>query len=159
MLKYSSNHTVVASAIEYITARLLNEEGDRFVLHELFKGASIFHPHVAKKLKKDEAMQLLEKLRHYPALDRPGEANIVNKLKKGWPAYKAKCKVSLSKFDYSVNDASILTWHYRNFLRIDEEYKSDSKAKSSCRYCGARKGKCSWVKYLDVYWEAAQLLR
>ena len=66
--------------------------------------------------------------------------------------------MTLSKFDYSVNDASILTWHYRNFLRIDEEYKSDFKPKSLCRYCGAKKGKCSCAKCLKVYWEAAQLL-
>mmetsp|Transcript_24322 Transcript_24322/g.57806 ORF Transcript_24322/g.57806 Transcript_24322/m.57806 type:complete len:112 (-) Transcript_24322:52-387(-) len=64
----------------------------------------------------------------------------------------------VSSFDYSKNNSAILTWHYRNFLPLDKQFSNDSKRGRSCRYCGARNGKCNCVKNLKAYWEAAQLL-
>ena len=132
-------------------SRLVDPNGDRFELHELFKGASVLNPSNAKKLSREEAMDLLEKLRVYPALNKSGDDNIVNKLKKGFHAYKQKCMLVSSKFDYSSNHSAILTWQYRNFLHLDSEWKNDSKRGRSCRYCSATGGKCKCSSNLEAY--------
>ena len=111
-----------------------------------------------KKLSHAEAMDLLEKLRVYPALNKSGDDNIVNKLKKGFHAYKQKCMFVTSKFHFSNNHSAILTWHYRNFLRLDSEWKNDSKRGRFCRYCSTTCGNYKCSSNLKAYWEAAQLL-
>ena len=84
------------------------EGGDGFIATELFEGASIFNPAVAKHLSRNQAMAKLEKLRHHPALNLEGEDNIVDKLKHGWSIYRQKVAVAHSKFEYNKDHSAIL---------------------------------------------------
>ncbi len=93
--------------------RLFVEGGDRFIATELFVGACIFNPAVAKHLSRNQAMTKLEKLRHLPALNLEGEDNIVDKLKHRWSTYRQKVAVTHSKFEYNK---AILSWHYQQYL-------------------------------------------
>lgn len=121
-------------------------------------GASVFNPAVAKKLSRDEAMSKLEKLCHFPALNREGNANIVDKLKQGWNTYRQKVLMVYSKFEYNKDHSAILSWHYQQFLNLDDELAEDSRRNKSCRYCGCRTNQCNCNIHLRYYWEAAQLL-
>mmetsp|Transcript_6356 Transcript_6356/g.9286 ORF Transcript_6356/g.9286 Transcript_6356/m.9286 type:complete len:182 (-) Transcript_6356:66-611(-) len=134
------------------------ETGDRFTAVELFEGASVFNPAIARGLTREEAMSKLEKLRHLPALNKEGDANIVNKLKKGWNAYRQKVLNVYSKFDYKKDHSAILTWHYRQYLHLDDELAEDSRRRNSCRYCSCSSNQCQCNSNLHAYWEAAQLL-
>ena len=61
--------------------------GDRFDVFQLFEGASLMDPIVAKNTSHEDAIMMLEKLRTYPALNKSGEKNIVDGLKRGYRAY------------------------------------------------------------------------
>ena len=150
--------SIVAPSINYFNTRLSGPSGDRFQSAELFHGASLFDPSVAKGLTHDEAMEMLEKLRYYPALDQEGDRNIVDKLKKGWSAYHRNASGALSQFKYDDDSSAILSWHYQLSLRLDKELLHDRKRGNSCRYCGSRSRKCNCIHNLRSYWEAAQLL-
>lgn len=107
-------------------------------------------------------MQKLEKLRAYFVLNQEeeedGSVNIVDKLKAWWSAYHQKVLNVVKEFDYKTDNAAILSWHYKYFLRLDEELAEDSKRNKSCRYCGCRNNSCSCNVNLRYYWEAAQLV-
>ena len=150
--------SVVAPAIEYFNERMFVESGDRFIATELFEGASVFNPAIAKHLSRDEAMAKLEKLRHLPALNLEGDDNIVDKLKRGWSTYRQKVLMVHSKFEYNKDHSAILSWHYQQYLRLDDELAEDSRRSKSCRYCGCRSRQCNCNSNLRHYWEAAQLL-
>ena len=150
--------SVVAPAIEYFNSRMFVETGDRFTAVELFEGASIFNPAIAKTLSREEAMSKLEKLRHLPALNKEGDANIVDKLKDGWNAYRQKVAVAYSEFDYKKDHAAILSWHYKQSLHLDDELAEDSRRGKRCRYCSCASSRCHCNSNLHAYWEAAQLL-
>ena len=121
-------------------------------------GAAILDPSVAKTTRYDEAMSILEKLRCYPALNKAGPENIVDRLKRGYSAFRQNAMRVPQEFDYKNDSAAILSWHYKLFLRLDEELKEDSRLRKSCRYCGCRNAKCSCNGNLRFYWEAAKLL-
>eukprot|EP00984_Skeletonema_dohrnii_P028222 scaffold18128_cov70-Skeletonema_dohrnii-CCMP3373.AAC.1 len=59
-------------------------------------------------------------------LNKEGDANIVNKLKKGWNAYRQKVVMVHSKFDYKKDHSAILSWHYKQSLNLDDELAEDS---------------------------------
>ena len=150
--------SLLAPAIEYFNERMFDETGDRFTAVELFDGASIFNPAIAKVLTRDEAMSKLEKLRHLPALNNEGVDNIVNKLKRGWNAYRQKVLMVHSKFEYNKDHAAILSWHFQQSLHLDDELAEDSRRSKCCRYCGCGDNRCHCNSNLRAYWEAAQLL-
>jgi hypothetical protein len=63
-----------------------------------------------------------------------------------------------SKFDMKKDDAATLSWHYQQFLRLDDEFAEDNRRNKSCRYCKCSRGNCNCNSNLRYYWEAAQLL-
>ena len=85
-------------------------------------------------------------------------ANIVDKLKKGWNAYRQKLLMVHSKFDYKKDHAAILSWHFKQSLHLDDELEEDSRRSKSCRYCGCGSNRYYCNSSLRAYWEAAQLL-
>lgn len=100
--------------------------GDRFAAVELFRAFRIFNPSYAKTLSHKDAFALIEKLDHYPIFRKGG---YVAKLKKGWNAYKQNASFVVADFgktkDGEKDKSAILTWHYRMFLRIDEDEADD----------------------------------
>ena len=148
----------VMPSITYINKRINTEDGDRFVTVEFFRGASIFNPAYAKTLGRDEAMGLIEKLRPYNALNRQDEENVIDLLKVGWNAYKQNASRVIGEFEFGSDDdeAAILSWHYKLFLRLENEKKEDRK-KRSCRYCGNSSGTCRCYQGLHAWWFAARL--
>ena len=127
------------------------EGGDGFIATELFEGASIFNPAVAKHLSRNQAMAKLEKLRHHPALNLEGEDNIVDELKHRWSTYRQKVAVAHSKFEYNKDHSAILSWHYQQYLNLDAELAEDSRRNKSCRYCGCRSNQCNCNSSLRYY--------
>ena len=90
--------------------RLNNPSGDRFEVIQLFEGASIMDPHVAKTTRHHEAMSKLEKLRFYPTLNKEGPETIV-------PAPCCACSVaaqpgSLERQKRGATEACIGTASY-----------------------------------------------
>ena len=85
-------------------------------------------------------------------------ANIVDKLKKGWNAYRQKLLMVHSKFDYKKDHAAILSWHFKQSLHLDDELEEGSRRSKSCRYCGCGSNRYHCSSNLRAYWEAAQLL-
>ena len=150
--------SIVVPSINYFNERLNERSGDRFEAYELFEGASIFDPCVAKKTGYDDAMKLLEKLRNYPALNKEGAGNIVDRLKRGYRAYRENARLVPAEFDYKKDKAAILSWNYKMFLRIDKELSKDSEYRQSCRYCECPRADCHCHNNLRFYWDAAQLL-
>ena len=148
----------IGPSVAYFNKRLNDPSGDRFVANEVFKGASLIDPIVAKNTSHDDAMKLFEKLRAYPVLNKEGEGNIVNRLKHGYRAYRMIARRVPKEMDYSKDNAAILSWHYKMNLGLDKELAEDSKARSKCRYCGCRNAKCNCNSNLRCYWEAARLL-
>ena len=73
--------------------------GDRFDVFQLFEGASLMDPIVAKNTSHEDAIMMLEKLRTYPALNKSGEKNIVDGLKRGYRAYRSNARLVPSEFD------------------------------------------------------------
>ena len=71
--------SIILPAVDYFNERL-NEGGDRHSAYELFQGASIFDPFIAKDISHSDAMALLQKLRHYSVLNKDGNYNIVDRL-------------------------------------------------------------------------------
>ena len=150
--------SIVGPAVSYFNERINEPSGDRFKSFQLFEAASLFDPYVAKNTAHDCAMEKLEYLRHYPALNKEGEENIVDRLKRGWGAFRQNTMYVPKEFDYKKDKAAILSWHYSLYLRLDKELREDSRARKSCRYCGCREAKCHCNCNLRSYWEAAQLL-
>ena len=103
-------------------------------------------------------MDVLEKLRCYPALDKKGPENIVDRLKLGYSAFRQNTMRIPQEFDYKKDKVAILLWHYKLFLRLDEELREDTRDRKSCRYCGCHSAKCKCNSNLRFYWEAAKLL-
>jgi hypothetical protein len=98
---------------------------------------------------------LIEKMRHYHILNQ-GEDSIIDRLKRGWRAYRANACRVVKQFDYSKDKSAILSWQYQLFLRLDEENKTDVRRRS-CRYCGNKSRNCKCNENLHAWWEAAQL--
>ena len=115
-------------------------------------------PFVAKTTRHDDAMNILEKLRCYPALNKQGPENIVGRLKQGYSAFRQNAMRVPQEFDHKKDNAAILSWHYKLFLRLDKELAEDSRARTCCRYCGCGNAKCNCNGHLRFYWEAAKLL-
>ncbi|KAL7531433.1 LOW QUALITY PROTEIN: hypothetical protein ACHAXR_004040 [Thalassiosira sp. AJA248-18] len=145
----------VMPSITYLTERINNEAGDRFVITEFFRGARLFDPSFAKTLTRNEAFELIEKLRPFHALDG-GDGCLIDLMKDGWSAYRQNAAKVVGEFDFDKDEAAILTWHYRMFLRLEED-KKDDKKRRHCRYCGSRTGKCHCHKGLHAWWCAIQL--
>ena len=149
--------SIIGPSIAYFNERLNEPSGDRFKSYELFKGASLWDPCVAKSTKHSDAMELLEKLRVYPVLNKGGEGDIVDRLKRGYNAYRKNAFCVPAEYDYGKDNAAILSWHYKMYLRLDTELSEDSKIGKRCRYCGCKNAKCNCTSNLRYYWEAAQL--
>jgi hypothetical protein len=147
----------LAPAIHYFSSRLFDSDGDRFKTMELFDGASLMDPHIAKTKSREEAFEMLEKLRHYPILDMPGEDNIVDSLKASWAAYRDAATRVITKKDYNDDNSAILTWHYRQSILRPKAKKEDMDA-GKCRFCNSTSGRCKCHKQLDCWWKAAKLL-
>ena len=137
--------------INYFNARLNNPSGDRFEAIQLFEGASILDPHVAKTTRHHEVMAKLEKLRCYPALNKEGPENIVDRLKLGYSAFRQNAMRIPQEFDYKKDEAAIISWHYKLFLRLDKEQREDTRARKSYRYCGCHSAKCKCNSNLRFY--------
>jgi len=116
------------------------EGGDRFAIAEFFRGARVFDPFYAASIDYEKGLELIEKMRHYPILNQ-GEDSIIDKLKRGWRAYRANACRVVEQFDYSKDKSAILSWQYQLFLRLDEENKTDIRRRS-CRYCGNKSRNC-----------------
>ncbi|KAL7531229.1 hypothetical protein ACHAWF_003680, partial [Thalassiosira exigua] len=99
---------------------------DRKVLLEFYRGARIFNPFYAKTISCDKAMELTENLRHFQAMDG-GQNPLIDLLKDGWKAYQMNAMYVKKKFDFEKDGSGILTWHYRIYLRIDEDRAEDKK--------------------------------
>ena len=93
--------------------------GDRFEVFQFFEGASLMDPIVAKYTSHEDAMITLEKLCTYPTLNKEGEKNIVDGLKRGYRAYRSNARLVRSEFDYKKDNAAIISWHYKLHLRMD----------------------------------------
>ena len=115
-------------------------------------------PIVAKNTSHEDAMMMLENVRTCPALNKEGEKNSVDGLKRGYRAYRSNARLVPSEFDYKKDNAAIISWHYKLHLRSYQELREDSKARGSCRYCCRHNAKCNCSCNLRFYWEAAQLL-
>ena len=127
--------SIVGPCISYINTRLNDPSGDRFEALQLFEGASILDPSVAKTTRHDDVMPKPEKLRCYPALNKVGPENIVDRLKLGYSAFRQNAMRVPQESDYKKHSAAIMSWHYKLFLRLDKELCEDSRARKSCRYC------------------------
>ena len=136
----------------------MNEGGDRHSAHELCHGASTFDPFVAKDVSHPGTIALLQKLRHYPVLNKDGNCNIVDRLIQGFRAYRQNANLVVKQFDYKKDPAVILSWHYKLFLRLDDERAEDSGKGGSCRHCGSNPRKCHCNANLRCYWEVTSLL-
>ena len=86
----------------------------------------LFDPLYTKKKTHSHAMELVKKMCPYHILNTE-EDNIVNLMKKGWHAYRTNVSRVLAAFEYEKDDSVILSWHYRLFLRLEEEQKEDKK--------------------------------
>ena len=147
----------IMPAITYVTKRINNESGDRYQLVEFFRGARIFDPSYAKTLNRAAGMEIIEKLRPFHALnDEDDGDNIIDLLKDGWNAYRQNALRVVGEFDFDKDEAAILTWHYRMFLRLEDE-KLEDKKERQCRYCGDRSRRCRCHKGLHAWWFAAKL--
>ena len=91
--------SIIGPSIAYFNERLNEPSGDRFKAYELFKGASLWDPCVAKSTKHSDAMELLEKLRVYPVLNKGGEGNIVDRLKHGYNVYRKNAFCVPAEYD------------------------------------------------------------
>ena len=56
-----------------------------------------------------DAMNILEKLRCYPALNKQGPENIVGRLKQGYSAFRQNAMRVSQEFDYKKDNAAILS--------------------------------------------------
>eukprot|EP00985_Skeletonema_marinoi_P008479 scaffold3854_cov120-Skeletonema_marinoi.AAC.1 len=123
-------------------------------LVELFRAFRIFNPSYAKTLSRKDAFALIEKLDHYPIFRQGG---YVAKLKKGWNAYKQNASFVVADFgktkDGEKDKSAILTWHYRMFLRIDEDEADDNH----CRYCPKEARGSICYDDLKTWWDAVKL--
>jgi hypothetical protein len=147
----------IAPAVHYFTSRCCDSKGDRFVQMQVFQAARLFNPHFAKSLSYDEAEPLLEMLREYDVLNQAGESNIVNALKESFNSYRHNASQVIKKFNYDQDKAGILTWHYRQYLKLDAEKAEDRKA-GKCRYCRSVSNRCKCNANLEQWWRAAKLL-
>ena len=86
-----------------------------------------------------------------------GDDSIVDRLKRSWMAYRDIASGVLSSFDKD-NRSAILTWHYRNFLRLEEQRVEDRNNRRECKYCDSEHMDCSCYSDLKAWWEAAQLI-
>ena len=145
----------VAGAIHYFHSRVMVEGGDRFALAEFFRGAQVFDPFFAASVDYNVGLELIEKMRGYHILNQ-GDDTIIDKLKRGWRAYRVNANRVAKAFDYSKDKAAILSWHYQHFLRLDEENTVDLR-RGECRYCACKGRNCRCNGNLRVWWEAAQL--
>ena len=145
----------VASSINYFHERVNVEGGDRFELAEFFRGARVFNPFFAANCDYDEGLVLIEKMRHYHILNQ-GDNPIIDRLKRGWRAYRRNAIRVVREFDYSNDKSAILSWQYQMFLRLDEENNIDNK-RGECRYCNGKRRKCMCNGNLSVWWQAAKL--
>mmetsp|Transcript_6250 Transcript_6250/g.11153 ORF Transcript_6250/g.11153 Transcript_6250/m.11153 type:complete len:173 (-) Transcript_6250:214-732(-) len=131
--------------------------GDRFKTVEFFRGARIFDPSYAKNLSREQAMDLIDKLGHYPVFSEVGDKNIVARLKKAWNAYHKNARSVLATFgknkDGKKDSDVVVTWHYPMFLGIDSEKANGA---SYCHCTRSMRG-CSCYENLKVWWEACEL--
>ena len=86
------------------------------------------------------------------------EENVIDLLKVGWTSYKQNATKVAGEFEFSHddNEATILSWHCKLFLRLDNEKKEDKK-KKHCRHCGDRDGTCRFCKGLYAWSFTARL--
>ncbi len=145
----------VSPSIEYFLERVNNESGDRWAAAEFFRGARIFDPTYAAKLSHDQGIVLIEKMRYYHIFNN-GDNTIIDRLKSSWKMYQKNALRVVSKLDYGKDKSAILSWHYRMYLRQDEEHREDLH-KKECRYCKSVSGRCRCNANLRVWWEAAKL--
>jgi hypothetical protein len=124
---------------------------------EVFKGATVFNPHIVKTLSTEAADNLLEKLRDYGIMNKDGEENIVDALKKSFPAVRQKAMQVVKKFDFSQDKAGILSWHYRQLLNLPVKKEQDDSA-GKCRYCSSTSKRCKCNEGLKIWWKATCLL-
>ena len=122
---------------------------------EFFRGAQVFDPFFAASVDYNVGLTLIEKMRGYHILNQ-GEDTIIDKLKRGWRAYRENARRVVKAFDYSKDKAAILSWQYQLFLRLEEENTVDLR-RGECRYCNCRSRNCRCNSNLRVWWEAAQL--
>ena len=149
-------YTSLCPAFEHLFERF-NEGGDRYKSIEFFRGARIFNPTHARTLTRQQAFELIDKLKHYPIFNEGGDISIITKIKKGWSAYHQNAQHVFANFGKHQNGdkdtSSIATWHYRMYLRIDSE-KCDDQI---CRYCPKKTKSCHCYDHLKVWWEACEL--
>lgn len=157
--------TGIAPAITYITSRFFLENGDRYQNVLFYRGASIFDPSYAKNIPAHEANDLIDLMSCYPVLSRTRigveSDTLIGRLKKGFKSYRQNAMLVVPGFGKDSNgndiDGSILTWHYRLYLRIDDDRKADKK-KSKCRYCPNTNNNCKCDHNLKAWFEAACLV-
>ena len=142
--------------ITYFTTRVNDKAGDRHELIEFFRGARLFDPAYAKTLDSLKAMNLLDKLRPYKALDDE-DSSLVDLMKAGWSAYRQNAVKVVKVFDFEKDNAAILSWHYQMYLRIEADQAEDRKKRKGCRYCTSKSGTCRCYKGLIAWWQAAKL--
>eukprot|EP00985_Skeletonema_marinoi_P022283 scaffold14178_cov97-Skeletonema_marinoi.AAC.1 len=97
-------------------------------------------------LSRKDAFALIEKLDHYSIFRQGG----------GWNAYKQNDYFVVADFGKTKDgekDVSHLTWHYRMFLRIDEDEADDNH----CRYCPKEARGCICYDDLKTWWDACEI--
>ena len=147
----------IGPTLHYLFSRIFHPDGDRYVLSEFFFGARIFDPTYAKNLSQQEANVLINKMRSYPILSKGNEEDtFAYRLRNGFKAYKQRARFVIANFDKD-NYELILSWHYKQYLVIDDERNEDRK-KDKCRYCGNTTHKCKCHKHYKVWFEAACLV-
>ncbi len=132
------------------------QSGDRYALAQFYDGARLFNPHYARTVPYEEGLQRLEKLRCFHKLNEGGDNSIVERMKRSWRAYRQIALGVVTSFD-STDRSSILSWHYRTFLRVGDETTADNNI-SSCRYCHSGRMDCSCHSDLKAWWDGAQLV-
>ena len=64
---------------------------------------------------------------------------------------------AVKRFDYDVDKAGILSWHYKQFLKLENEKDEDART-GKCRYCNSTSGRCKCHDGLKMWWKAARIL-
>ena len=96
---------------------------------------------------------------YYPSFMVGNNNNtLFHRLKRGFNVYKENAqRLRLDLGKDRKDKKAILTWHYRQYLRVDEDCGNDMK-KHTCHYCDNKCNNCKCHYHLKAWFEAACLV-
>ena len=152
----------IAPSVNYEFSQFFQDSGNCYQIVQFFRGARVFDPSYVKKITSKKAKELIDLMACYPRLvEGSAENTLIYRLKKSLRAYKQNAQSVGKKFSKcdkgKYKDNAILTWHYNQYLRIDEDRSRDFR-KKKCRYCGNKTNTCKCHNNYGAWFEAACLV-